>query len=318
MSGKAQIRQNLDAACAIERNARERARDLAGLHARAPNHDVTLDALLSSDDKAFTDVLHGAVEMHVNAQTLQTGACVVWKLSGEHGEQFRSGFDEMYFGLCGVDSAKIVLQHDLSEFRERTGHFDASGPAADNDHGELFFDFSVVGGRFGLFEGEEHFFADRHRIIEALQTESVPRPLVLAEVARFRAERDDEEIVIEHAIAEMGLFGLQVDARDLPHERGDVFVLGEDAAQRLRDLCHGQSRSGDLIQQRLEEVMIPTIDERDAEALIAEFFRTFQAGEAAAKNEHMGGFHEKIRRGQSAACASDCPRSCWRAGRPAR
>ena len=146
----------------------------------------------------------------------------------------------------------------------------------------------------------------------------MPRPLVFAEVARFRAEGDDEEIVVEHAIAEMGLFGLQVDARDLPHERGDVFVLGEDAAQRLRDLRHGQPRGGDLIQQRLEEVMIPTIDKRDAEALIAEFFRAFQAGEAAAKNEHMGGFHGMIGLGQSAACASDCPRSCWRAGRPSR
>lgn len=63
-------------------------------------------------------------------------------------------------------------------------------------------------------------------------------------------------------------------------------------AQGLGDFCHGQCSRGHLIKQRLKEVVIPPIHERDADGFTAEPFRAFETGKPAAKDEDMLGNHQ--------------------------
>ena len=60
-------------------------------------------------------------------------------------------------------------------------------------------------------------------------------------------------------------------------------MAAKDGPEGLRDVARRQSTRGDLVEQRLEEVIVPPIDERDLQGLVLpELPRGVQPGETAA------------------------------------
>ena len=79
---------------------------------------------------------------------------------------------------------------------------------------------------------------------------------------------------------------LQVESGDGGQFHPDVAVAVQDVADRRRDLPFGQDPGRDLVQQRLEQVVVPAVDHGDVDVRPFEEPGGEQPAEAAADNDH--------------------------------
>src|SRR4029079_6399701 len=85
-----------------------------------------------------------------------------------------------------------------------------------------------------------------------------------------RSGRDDQRVVGDRAAVgqvDLALYGIEPDRLAQQHRR--VAAAAEDAAQRLGDVARRDRARRDLVQQRLEDVVVAPIDEGEVDALVA-------------------------------------------------
>ena len=85
---------------------------------------------------------------------------------------------------------------------------------------------------------------------------------------------------------------LEVEAGGLGQHHADVLLPAEDRPQRIADLARGQGTRRDLVRERLEEVEVAAVDERDLDVRALEVKRGLEASEASAHDDdtvHDGG-----------------------------
>jgi len=99
------------------------------------------------------------------------------------------------------------------------------------------------------------------------------------------ARCNDEEVVCEVGAAAHQLV-LKVDAVHLvqPHVR--VAVTAQDAAHRMGDLGRIEQPGGNLVQQRLEEVVVVPVDDQHVSVRRAQRARRTESAEAGADDDH--------------------------------
>ena len=126
------------------------------------------------------------------------------------------------------------------------------------------------------------------RIVERLHPRGDLRPLVVAEVGVRGARRDDQRVVREF----LDVVGdhphralLEVDVVDDAEQHPHVLLPAEHRAQGGRDLPGRQHPGRDLIQQRLEQVLVVLVDQRDLDGLVLERLDGAHAAEAAADDD---------------------------------
>src|SRR5262249_27819518 len=142
----------------------------------------------------------------------------------------------------------------------------AGRPGADNDEGHERRPLLRVWLALRLFEGEEDAAANGRRVLERLQARRERLPIVMAEIGVARAGRQNERVVGEHrAVIEMQLATLLVDGLDRGEQGRDLLALAKQMSDRPGDLRWRERRRRRLIEQRLEQVMVATIDDRDAD-----------------------------------------------------
>ncbi len=73
---------------------------------------------------------------------------------------------------------------------------------------------------------------------------------------------------------------LQVDVADVSQLDGDVLVAMQHLTEGCGDLALGEDPGGHLVEQRLEQVMVATVDEDDVDFGVPEYPRRRQAAEA--------------------------------------
>ena len=99
-----------------------------------------------------------------------------------------------------------------------------------------------------------------------------------------------DQIVVRQALAaiEYQLFGGGVNPVDVGQQHPEADLLAQDPADRRGDIAWGQSRRGHLVQKRLKDVVIVTIDDRHLAGDLAQPPRRGQAGKPAANNHNLG------------------------------
>src|SRR5581483_2714413 len=100
-------------------------------------------------------------------------------------------------------------------------------------------------------------------------------------------ERKDEIIVRERFALHDDFFFGEIKIDDLVHQNGQIRLVVQVRADGLRDIRGGKTSSGHLVKQRLEQVMVPAVDESDAGVLIGEMFAKLKPSEAGAKNHDV-------------------------------
>ena len=140
----------------------------------------------------------------------------------------------------------------------------------------------------GLERGEEA-AARGERALDRLHLDAVRPPVVVPEVRVGGAARDDEAVVAQllgrgdagHG-AEAHHACVEIEVADLREQDADVGLALEDRPQRIRDLAGGQRTGRHLVGERLEEVEVAPVDERDLDRSPAQPGHHPEAAEASA------------------------------------
>ena len=118
------------------------------------------------------------------------------------------------------------------------------------------------------------------RVLEGLQSRRVCLPVIPAEVMVTDSGRQHQGVIGEVAAAAPHNLADEVEGNDLLEEHLDVALPPEDRAERRRDVRGGQHSRRDLVEERLEHVMIASVEERDLHRGTAERFRGPQPRES--------------------------------------
>ena len=102
---------------------------------------------------------------------------------------------------------------------------------------------------------------------------------------------DDERVVRDRpTVGELDLTASDIDAHGLAEDHRRVALLAEQRAERLGDVARRQRAGGDLVQQRLEQVEVAPVDQRQPDLGVdAETASGVQPGEPAADHDDAVG-----------------------------
>jgi hypothetical protein len=112
-------------------------------------------------------------------------------------------------------------------------------------------------------------------------------PLAVPEVRVRRTGRHDQVVVAELAFVQQRPARRGVDGAHVPEQHPAVALAAQDHADRRRDLRGREARRGDLVEQRLEHVVVLAVHERDVHGRAREPARGLQAGKAAADDDDV-------------------------------
>ena len=165
-----------------------------------------------------------------------------------------------------VDGAEFVAQRLARDLRERARQLDAGRAAADQHERQQL--ALPRGSRLalGALEGQQHATAHLERVLERLQSRRMRLPLGVTEVRVARAGADDQEVVVERRrrrTARRRRRSTSMRA-DLAEQHADVARAAEHPADRRGDVARRQRRRRHLIEQRLKDVVIAPVEQRDA------------------------------------------------------
>ena len=141
-----------------------------------------------------------------------------------------------------------------------------------------------------MLEAPQQVLAQRDRVLQRLQAERVLVHPRHAERRRDRAGRQHEVVVgqlfavggAQHAAREVTADDLRPDE---PHRR----VAARDAAHRVGDVGRLQAGGRDLVEQRLEEVVVAAVDDLDGEVPVAQAVCQRQPPEAGPDDDEAWG-----------------------------
>jgi hypothetical protein len=139
-----------------------------------------------------------------------------------------------------------------------------------------------------LLEGEQDAPAQRHRVVERLQPRCMRGPLVVTEVGVRGAAGNEHKVIGQRgAVGQRHALRSAVDGSDLAQAHGDIALAGQDVAQRRGDVAGRQAGRRHLVEQRLKEVVVGAIDERDLQRRRSQRACAPQASEATADDDEM-------------------------------
>jgi hypothetical protein len=171
---------------------------------------------------------------------------------------------------------------------EGSGHLHPGRAAAHHDEGQPGPPAIRVLLALRLLESEKGPPPDLQRVLERLQAGSEGRPLVVAEVGMHGTHRDHEVVVEELAVREPDALPGDVDGQRLREHHARVRLAAKDAPDGGRDLGGREPGRGHLIEQRLEEVVVAPVHDRDADGGVAERTRRLEPSEARAEDHDVG------------------------------
>ena len=111
----------------------------------------------------------------------------------------------------------------------------------------------------------------------------------MSEIGMLGTSRDDEIVVGNAAAFREHLAARRVDARNLRQNDLGVPLPTQDAADRRRNICRRQARGRDLVEQRLEQVIVVTIDDHDVKRCLRQLLGGRKSTESCSNNHDPRG-----------------------------
>ena len=138
-----------------------------------------------------------------------------------------------------------------------------------------------------LLESRKDAVAKAQCVVEGLQPRGRLRPGGVAEIARLRPSGDDQLVIWHRMAVAQDALAMRVHAGHCRHQHVGTLRRGNDATQRRGDIRWRKRRRRDLVQQRLEQVMVVGLDDREIDiAPMLESQRRLQAAEPSADHHH--------------------------------
>ena len=205
----------------------------------------------------------GGSQAHLDAEPLERPARVSAQAFVKYGQHMRPRFDECDLGAARIDATEVADKRMVRELRDRARKLHARRSRADDHELQKALTRRRVGSHLGPLECHEDLAPDQRGIVDAFQARRDACPVVMAEIRMSRARREDEIVELDLAAAPEDAAASRVDADDLVHEHGRLFLLAQDRARGPGDIGRRQCGNGDLVQERLEQVIVVPIDYGD-------------------------------------------------------
>ena len=129
--------------------------------------------------------------------------------------------------------------------------------------------------------------ADVQRLLQCLHAIGIALDRLHAEEVRRGACREHEIVIGNLTVIRKQHAPRLIDALRLRHKELDILVLAEIGAHRVRNLILGEDSGRNLIEERLEQVEIVTIHQRDLYILLCERLRELDPAESGANDHSM-------------------------------
>ena len=268
--------------------------------AATPAAQMTVSAAIISEPTAIVpgrDAGHRSPRPHVDAKPRQIGARGLAQGLRERAQHRRARLDQDDARRAGIEVPEIARERLPRNLGERAGHLDAGRAAADHDKGEQPLAPARIGLPLGTLERQQHAPPDVERVLERLEARRGRAPLVVPEVGVRGAARHDQ-VVVRQPLAVAGgtiredeLFAGLIDRAHLGEEDLDVPLPPQDPADGRRDVAGRERGHRHLVEQRLEDVMVPAVEDREPNPRAPQRAGGVEPAEAAADDDDMGKSH---------------------------
>ncbi len=307
-----------DAAAVVERRAQQAAQRRGG-NASGPEGHGCIDARTGSVGLGFDPARPDGGDMgmgvDLDAQAAQRGFGFGGKVFGISSQNARRTFEQQDAGFRGIDVAEVVAHIELGNVGDGSGQLDAGGSAADDDEIERWVPAVLDHLALGQFEGEQHTAANLGGVFDGFESWRKRSPVVAAEVGVGGTGGQHQVVVRELGAAGQGdLPRIRVNADYLVHEHLGVLLVAQNCADGLSDVGRREDREGDLIEERLEGVMVAAVHEGYVHGQAGKASGCMNACKAAADDDYAGTVGERLlkRSGQFAQIVNLSIRRCGR------
>ncbi len=265
---------------------------------RGPDLGVTADppflVPLLDDHSGLVDVGDDARHLELDAEFLEPLGRLAGKLVAECRKDLLAAIADDDSGVARVDFPEVVLEHAPRQLGDLARDLHSGRTAADHHEGQPFLLLLGILLELGHLERPEDPAPELEGVVDRLHPGSPARELVVAEVGLPGTAGDDQAVVRELELPPVGphrrhVPSLQVEAADLGQLDLDVPVAVQDPAQRRRDLPLREDPRRDLVEQRLEEVVVDPVHQGDLNGRPAQVSGREQAAEASAHDHHSMG-----------------------------
>ena len=286
-SGNRQVVGHLDASSPVGRCAEQRCQRGGGV-AGTPDDGAGRDRSVAGLYLELVEAGDLHPEAHVDTESTELGDRFGRQRLGIGRQHPVETFEQDHLRGAGVDPAELVAQCAEGDLGDGARHLDTGGSAADHDEGEVRLALVVIVGAFGALECGQHAPSDLQGILDGLEARCESFPLGIAEI-RVRRPGCEHEVVEGHlaSVVEPHDLRLAVDVDDLAEYDVDVQLLGHDRADRLGDVGRSEAGSGDLVEQRLEEMVVAAVDQRQPNVGVCQPSRRSDPTEAATDDHHV-------------------------------
>ncbi len=234
----------------------------------------------STGHGVWVDIHDDAVERRRDTHALERGGGTSREPLGEVREDSGSGLDEHYPRGAWVDGPEVAPQRIPGDLGDLAGHLHTGRAAAHHHEGQPGTPQLRVAFELRRLERAQDPGPDRQGIFHRLEAGRQRPPLLVAEIGMFGTRRHHQRVVLDRRVPDQHAPALEIEARHLTEHHASVALALKDAAQRRGDLPGRQRTGSDLVEQRLEQVEIAAIDQRDLDRRAAQTSHRPQATEA--------------------------------------
>jgi hypothetical protein len=175
----------------------------------------------------------------------------------------------------------------MRDLGQRTGHLDAGRAATDHDEGELPGASRRIGFTLRTLERKQHASANLESIFERLESRRYRPPVIVAEIGVRRTSGDNQVVVGDFAVRQNHDLPLRVYPARLGQQHLGVLLAPQDPSDRRRDVTRGQGRHRNLVQQRLEDVVVAAIENGDTHRGPVQRAGRVESAKSAADDDYM-------------------------------
>ena len=201
------------------------------------------------------------------------------------GEQPIRGLEQQHSHVLEVETRVVLYQHQADQLGERTGHLDPRGAAPDHDEGQLRAALLRIGLQHGALEGVQHVVPDTDRLGDVLEAEAVLRHAFEAEIVRLTPDSEDQVVVRDRTVGRHDAIRGRLEAGDLGHAELGVGLASQNGADRAGDLLGLEPRGGDLVEQRLEQMVVVAVHQHHVDRRLTQCARRAQPAESGSDDD---------------------------------
>ena len=218
------------------------------------------------------------------------------QLRTEGGEHLFSRINEDHPCVGGVDVPVGADEGLVRELADLPGHLHAGRAAADDHESEEAPALHRISAGLGPLEGIDDAAANFQGVVDRLEPGGELCEMLVAEIRLIGAGGDDERIVrqrdLDLAAVDAGRLkhertGLEIDVGHHAEQRPRVLLLFQHRPGERGDLADGEHAGGDLVEQRLEQVVADGGHHRHVDIGIGEGSDRRKPPEAGAHDDHM-------------------------------